>query len=243
MSAHISDDLPRLLTGDATRDETLAAAEHLRNCADCQQELVSAVVAHASLTSAKRFAPDVVVAEPSVRDDSEQPAPIDLPDLSAVFAQARADADSRAGAPARSHRRRRLLAVAAAVAVLATGTGVIVAETIGSSSPAGHSVALLPFGVGTHSATVSIAHGGRLQLDATALPRLASDQAYEVWLTDAARQQMQSVGFIGPDNRAVLTVSPGVLRRFSDIEVSRQPADKTQTYSGTSVLRGAYDAP
>ena len=54
--AHISDDLPRLLTGDATRDEVLAAAEHLRSCPDCQQELVSAVVAHASLTSAQRFA-------------------------------------------------------------------------------------------------------------------------------------------------------------------------------------------
>jgi anti-sigma-K factor RskA len=243
MSAHISDDLPRLLTGDATRDETLAAADHLRDCADCQQELVSAVVAHASLTSAKRFAPEVVVSEPASRDDSEQPAPIDLPDLSAVFAQARADADSKRGSAGRSHRRRRVLAVAAAVAVLATGAGVIVAETTGSSSPAGHSVALRPFGVGTHAATLSIAQGGRLQLDATALPRLDPDQAYEVWLTDAARQRMQSVGFIGPDNRAVLTVSPGVLHRYTDIEVSRQPADKTQTYSGTSVLRGAYDLP
>ena len=34
-----------------------APPQHLRTCPDCQQELVSAVVAHASLTSAHRFAP------------------------------------------------------------------------------------------------------------------------------------------------------------------------------------------
>ena len=71
-SPHVSDNLPRLLTGDTTRDEAMAAAEHLRGCPDCQQELVSAAVAHASLTSARRFAPQVVAPE---RDDEPPPAP------------------------------------------------------------------------------------------------------------------------------------------------------------------------
>ena len=61
MSAHLSADLPRLLSGEATREETLAAADHLRGCPDCQQELVSAAVAHASLASAYRFAPELIV--------------------------------------------------------------------------------------------------------------------------------------------------------------------------------------
>ena len=59
-TTHITDELPRLLTGDATRDEVLAAGAHLRTCIDCQQELVSATVAHASLASAQRFAPEIV---------------------------------------------------------------------------------------------------------------------------------------------------------------------------------------
>jgi hypothetical protein len=86
MSQHLSDDLPRLLTGDASRDEALAAAAHLRECPDCQQELVSAVVAHAALSSARRFAPRMAApAEPA--EPAVEPAPADLPDLSAVFAK------------------------------------------------------------------------------------------------------------------------------------------------------------
>ncbi|HVU93452.1 MAG TPA: hypothetical protein VHC23_14555, partial [Jatrophihabitans sp.] len=99
---HLTDDLPRLLTGDATRDEVLAAAEHLRACPDCQQELVSAVVAHASLTSARRFAPEVVAPIPSADgeevgdgEDGGGAGPAGpLPDLSAVFARAREEAAS-----------------------------------------------------------------------------------------------------------------------------------------------------
>jgi Anti-sigma-K factor rskA len=114
-SPHISDDLPRLLTGDATRDEVLAAAEHLRTCTDCQHELVSAVVAHASLTSAYRFAEQVVApdrdvtppegpstepsgrhaadaAEESATEQEDTRSTPPLPDLSGLFAQVRADA-------------------------------------------------------------------------------------------------------------------------------------------------------
>lgn len=221
MSTHISDDLPRLLTGEATRDEVLAAATHLRGCPDCQQELVSAVVAHASLSSVRRFAPEV----------ARRPAPA-LPDLEPVLAAARKDAAAR---PVR----RRVLAAVAAAAVL-TGVGITVAETVGgSSAPAARTVALDAFGAGRQAATARVQTNGTMRIDATSLPRLDGGHFYEVWLTDAARKRMQAVGSINDDNRAQLTISPQVMAQYSAIEVSVQGVRQTG-YSGTSVLRGAY---
>lgn len=237
MSAHISENLPRLLTGDATRDEVLAAAEHLRTCPDCQQELISAVVAHASLTSAQRFAPEVVArTQPGEVEDAAPLGP--LPDMSAVFAKVREEASAPAATP---HHRRRLLSVAAAALVLAGG-GVTIAETVGSDSSPSQSASRLvhldAFDEGTHKAKVVI-DNGTMRIDATALPKLDSGHAYEVWLTDGARKRMQSVGWIGSDNKAELSVPPKVMTRYSDIEVSVQPTDEG-TYSGRSVLRGSY---
>ena len=218
MSTHLSDDLPRLLSGEATRDEVLTAAAHLRTCPDCQQELVSAVVAHASLTSAKRFAAELVTHREPV-----------LPELGAVLTEARRET---------AQRRRRRLAAAAVAAVLVTGAGVTIAETVGSGSPAGRTVALAAFGVGTHPGSATIG-ATTMRIDATALPRLDARHFYEVWLTDPARSRLQAVGSIGNGNRAQLTVSPKVMSQYSAIEVSIQGLRQT-AYSGTSVLRGSY---
>lgn len=236
MSAHISEELPRLLTGDAARDVVMAAAEHLRTCPDCQQELVSAVVAHASLTSAHRFAPEVVAPESTEthEDDSEPAGP--LPDLSPVFAHAHEDATTRAAA--KPQRRRRLIAVAAAAVVLAGG-GVTIAETVGSGpSSVQRTVALRPFDIGTHSATATIASGS-MKINATSLPKLDGRHRYEVWLTDQSRSRMQSVGYIGDAKTAMLNVPANVMSQYNDIEVSLQKINQAK-YSGTSVLRGAY---
>lgn len=241
-SPHISENLPRLLTGDADRDEVMAAAEHLRSCPDCQQELISAVVAHASLTSAHRFAPGVVapVSAPE-QDEDEDDAEVDtpLPDMSAMFAKVRAEASAT---PATPRHRRRLLAVAAAAAVL-VGGGVTLAETVGSNSSTSsttdtRSFALRPFDVGHQPAKVTLV-GSNMHIDATSLPRLDSGHFYEVWLTDSARKRMQSVGSIGQNNKAELTVPANVMSQYSAIEVSLQRTNET-AYSGTSVLRGSY---
>lgn len=240
MSAHISEDLPRLLTGDATRDEVLAAAAHLRTCPDCQQELISAVVAHASLTSAHRFAPEIVARQSPERVVDDDPAG-PLPDMSAMFAKVREEATSRAAAP--QHRRHRLLAVAAAALVL-TGGGITLAETVGSGGSgqtASRTISLDAFDKGTHKAKVTLVGNGTMRIDATALPRLDAGHFYEVWLTDGARQRMQPLGQIGRDNKAQLPVAPKVMSQYSDIEVSVQGANQTK-YSGVSVLRGAYAA-
>jgi hypothetical protein len=236
MTAHISDELPRLLTGDATRDVVLEAASHLRTCDDCMQELVSAVVAHASLTSAHRFAPEILAADSDVADARDQAPAGPLPDLSSIFAKAREEA---AATTKRPKRLRTALAVAAAAVVIGGGTATVVAVTSGSDGTATRQVALAPFGVGKTPAKVTIIGTSRMKIDATSLPKLDSKHQYEVWLTDNVRKHMQSVGFIGNDLKADLPVPAKVMSHYADIEVSVQKIDQDQ-YSGTSVLRGSY---
>lgn len=247
MSSHISDELPRLLTGDAPRDVVLAAASHLRTCEDCRQELVSATVAHASLTSVRRFAPEAVghrpAAETAPADESAAP----LPDLSAVFAQVRQEAAEQPAVettPARSRSRLTGLTIAAAAAGILIGAGVVVtANHVSSSHPAGHSVALAAYDTGSTSAKATIGTNGILTVDASTLPAPDASHRYEVWLTNGARTQMQPVGWVGADGTAKVSVPGDLLSRFSDIEVSVQNVGATTyDYSGTSVLRGAYAA-
>jgi Anti-sigma-K factor rskA len=232
---HLTDDIPRLLTGDATREEVLAAAEHLRSCPDCQQELVSAVVAHASLTSAQRFAPEIVTPVPAL-DEDEPDGP--LPDMSALFAQARAEAAGTAAPPARNRRwRTAALAAAAAVVIGGTAAGVVELST-SSSSPSGTRVALAAFQAGKAPAEARVVDR-TMRIDATKLPRLDPQHFYEVWLTDKQRQHMWPLGAIGSDNKAQLPVPTSVMSRYAAIEVSVQRANETG-YSGVSVLRGTY---
>lgn len=240
MTNHISEELPRLLTGEATRDVVQAAASHLRACEDCQQELVSAVVAHASLTSARRFAPEIVV-----RATQEAPSSVEpdsLPDLSAIFAQVREEAGSQ---PRTTQRTRRPLYAVAAVAagVLIGGGGAALIQNVGDNAPSGRSVALAAFDIGTASAKANVSKDGRMSLDAASLPGLDSRHRYEVWLTNGARTQMQPIGWIGTDGKATLTVPANLMSSYTDIEVSVQQVDaSTYTYSGRSVLRGGYSA-
>jgi hypothetical protein len=233
---HIVDELPRLLTGEADRTTTMNAATHLRGCEDCRQELVSAVVSHASLTSAQRFAPEVV-ARPA--EEPELPAATPLPDLSGMFAQIRSETE----APRRSPTSRRWLIAAAAVVVgaLVGGGAVALADHTGGSSGNSRSIALEPFGVGTTSASAKVSPAGTMQVNATSLPRLDSDQRYEVWLTNAPRTQMMPIGWVGDTGTAKLTVPSNLMQTYSDIEVSVQRVNApSYTYSGTSVLRGSY---
>ena len=234
MNTHVTDDLPRLLTGEANRDLVLDAAAHLRTCVDCQQELVSAVVAHASLTSAQRFAPEVV-AGPS--PDAEGNAAIPLPDLSATFAQVREEAAS----PSRrsvSRRTRYLVGAAAAAVIVGGGAGVLLA-TSGNDTTSGMTVRLSAFQSGTSNASATLS-GNEMHIDASSLPQLAG-KGYEVWLTDSGRTQMKPVGWLGSDGKATLSVPTNLMQRYSDIEVSVQDVDApSYLYSNVSVLRGEY---
>lgn len=237
MTTHISDDLPRLLTGDANREVVMEAATHLRSCVDCQQELVSAVVAHASLTSAHKFAPEIVAPGRDLDDHDDAPVPTRLPDLSNVFAEVRAEATVT---PIKVGRTRRRLAAVAAAAAIVVGGGVSLAVVqSGDSGPGSRTVALEPFDTGTRAAKVTIVGNNKLKVDATSLKRLDRTHLYEVWLTNDTRDKMQSVGFIGDDNTAELSVSPKWMSQYNDIEISVQKVNQ-DGYSGVSVLRGAY---
>ena len=246
--------MPRLLTGEATRDEVLNAATHLRTCIDCQQELVSAVVAHASLTSAARFAPEIVsgLVGDLFGERSEDEADLEAePD----------EADQRPTAscptfPQSSHRYARKppspeklpagsrpaifsplqLRSSSSVAAQARSTWrARVAPTRNTRT-----VQLSAFDKGSTAATATMVPGDQMRIDAAGLPQL-NGKRYEVWLTNAARTRMQPVGWLAANGMAALTVPPDLLKRFSDIEVSVQPVNaSTYDYSGTSVLRGDY---
>jgi hypothetical protein len=238
MSTHVTDDLPRLLTGEAPRDVVLDAAAHLRTCVDCQQELVSAVVAHASLTSAQRFAPEVVNSPVGPSRDAEGKPGSPLPDLSAIFAQVREEAASPARRPT-SRRTRYLLGAAAAVVLVGGGAAVLVATTTGDNGPSGQTVRLSAFDTGTTNARATLS-GSQMRIDASSLPKLAG-KGYEVWLTDAGRTSMKPIGWIGSDGTATLSVPPDLMRKYSDIEVSVQDVNApSYNYSNVSVLRGDY---
>src|SRR5580692_832526 len=195
MTEHVFDDLPQLLSGEANRDTVNAVAEHLRSCDDCRDELISALVAHAALTSAVRFAPDLAAAPEPTNESTKEPtrdpvrAVIALPDLSAVFAQVRAEADAdaidslaehRAGPGHRAARARRyrLLAVAAVVILGLAGGAVAIADH-SSSGPSQRSVALDAYGVGTSAATAHLVGTNQMKLDASSLPELGAGRYYE----------------------------------------------------------------
>jgi hypothetical protein len=231
---HISDDLPRLLTGEAPRDVVLDAAAHLRTCADCQQELVSAVVAHASLASAQRFAPEVVA--PDRRPAAEPAESRALPDLEAVFRQVREEAAATSATP---RRRRVLFAAAAAAAVVGGGTAIAIVETGSSDTPAGRTVALQSVGNIPGRATVTLVGDTRMRIDATALPALDETHRYEVWLT-RPHAGLQPIGFIGNDRTGDFTLPTSLMAQYDEIAISNQRSDQV-AYSGITVAQGSLD--
>lgn len=166
---HISDDLPLLLTGDATRDVVLDAASHLRSCVDCQQDLISAVVAHASLMSAHRFAPEIVAPQDSTEDATDLPPISALPDLSKVFAEARAE-DSGPATVHHLRSRRGLVAVAAAAAVIVGGGATYLTLQSGDTGPTTRTVALAGQ-TGALDGSAVLVGNNRMRIDASKLPR------------------------------------------------------------------------
>ena len=235
---HIADELPAMLTGEAPRDVVGSAASHLRECDDCRQELVAAVVAHASLASAQRFAPELVKVLAETDTTIELPETDALPDMSAVFAQARADAAAESARPTRS--RTRIFAAAAVAAGVLVGGGAITLVELSGSNAKSTTVALAAYGIGSVGGRATVTNG-QMNLDAAALPRLDATHRYEVWLTDTSRTRMQPIGWVDANGKAQLTVPANLMSQYRAIEVSVQQINAPDyTYSGTSVLRGTY---
>ena len=270
MSEHVFDDLPQLLSGEAERDTVMAVAAHLRSCEDCRNELVSALVAHAVLMSAVRFAPDLRLTpkfdEATVGSwtesgphhettlPAESSALAELPDLSGLFAQIRAEKAESASesAPeavdelstrraARSGGRRYAWIAAAAIVVLGVGGGgVALAKNGPSSSPATRSVALDAYDEGSMPATAQLVGKDTIKLNAAALPVLETGRYYEVWLTNSTRTAMAPVGQLDSGGKGTFRVPVSEVANYGAIEVSVQSTQNAGAYSGVSVLRGSY---
>lgn len=238
---HVFDDLPLLLTGEADRATVTSSAAHLRNCEDCRQELISAVVAHAALSSAVRIAPELADAFPLAGADL--PMSAELPDFSSMFAQVRSEVVPPAAVPiARPTRRmqpRWLAAAAAVIVVGGVGGGLAAANSGGTSQPT-RSVALAAYDRGTSPATAKLIDDHEMKLDASSLPALQTGEYYEVWLTDAARKNMAAVGQLNQSRVGTFVVPAAVMNTYSAVEVSVQQTASTGGYSGVSVLRGSY---
>jgi hypothetical protein len=246
VNEHIDEDLPLILTGEADRATVYAAVDHLRDCTDCYQELLSLLIAHASLSSAARFAPEVISAT-AVPRHAAATVP---PDLGAVFAQVRAEVDAEAhsenetrdeseisAGPKRRHTAR-WLTLAAAVVVAGAGAGVGIDQAT-SGSGSSTNVALSAYDVGSTPAKAVIT-AGTVKLDASKLPPPPSGALYEVWLTDTKGTTLHALGWVNRNGTGSYTAPAALLDHFAAIQVSVQQVSGPDGFSGTSVLRGMY---
>jgi hypothetical protein len=237
--AHVADELPALLAGECTREQTLVIAAHLRACPLCQEDLVSIVVAAGTLRAAARAerTPPYTVPPPPVPDSPEQkgsPAAV-VPDTPEWLRRI-----PRRG-PVGWGTRRRLVALAAAVVVIA---GAIAAGLgLSGSGPAVTNQAALrplqgPAGA-SGAVTVTAASGARqVQVSTDGLPAPGQGHFYEVWLLDPATLKMMPMGALAPSGQATFGVATGLMAGYSAVDISLQANNGNPAHSAVSVLRG-----
>jgi hypothetical protein len=237
--AHVADELPGLLAGECDREQTLTLAAHLRACPQCQEELVSVVVAAGILRATVRAeqAPSPAVSPsplPSSSESTSSPG-AGAPDTPEWLTRA-----TRRG-PAGWGTRRRFVALAAAVVIVAGA----VAAGLGlstSSAPVTNQAALRPLKApaGAHGAvTVTAASGARqVQVSTDGLPAPGQGHYYEVWLLDPATLKMLPMGALAPSGQATFGVATGLMAGYSAIDVSLQANNGNPVHSAVSVLRG-----
>lgn len=261
VGAHVTDELPLLLVGEADRETVRRVGSHLRACTDCRDDLVDAVVSHATLRSAARVAPDVATGGrleftlpdlPAMLDEVADRTPDrELVDLGPVFAQIRAeaaggavvapdDSSDEASAPvdelaARRGKRTRVL-LSAAAAVVVIGGGSAVAATALTDS--GRSVTVSAFGAGTVDASAKVGDDW-MKLDASSLQRLNSDQFYEAWLVNDGGTGVLALGPLGTDGKATFSVPADVMSKYPTLQVTVQQNNGDPTPSDTSVLKAS----
>lgn len=226
-------EFPKLLSGEASRDETLAMAEHLRTCDECRREMVDLIVAHAALTSAVRttakFATPVESSE-------------DLLPLRAL------DEATRVPAGAKKHGRQKQrwrwgLVAAAVVLVAALGAGIGLARNHQSSTVVAeaplHSLDGPPNATGSLTA---LAEGGKrvLTVHTSQLHALNPQTYYEVWLLDPATLKMLPVGMLPPSGTGTYDMDASLMKGYSAVDVSLQVNDGNPAHSKVSVLRGYF---
>jgi Anti-sigma-K factor rskA len=255
--AHVADELPGLLAGECDREQTFTLAAHLRACLECQEELVSVVVATGILRATARAeqAPSPAVSPSRALSPSSPFSPSRAVSPSSLPSSSESTSSPGAGAPdtpewlTRATRRgpagwsirRRFVALAAAVVIVAGA----VAAGLGlstSSAPVTNRAALraLQAPAGAHGAvTVTGASGARqVQVSTDGLPAPGQGHYYEVWLLDPATLKMLPMGALAPSGQATFGVATGLMAGYSAIDVSLQANNGNPVHSAVSVLRG-----
>jgi Anti-sigma-K factor rskA, C-terminal len=176
---------------------------------------------------------------------AEQERAVSLARSAAAEVEAPPALRARIEAQRRSRRvrapRRFVLAGAAVTAVLVVAVGVTVLRS--SSSPQRFQAALgptnlLPAASGKATLTKTPS-GWRIQLSATALPRLDKGRFYEAWLRNSSGV-LVPVGTFNDGRHVTLWAGVSPLD-FSTLTVTRERADGDQGSSGQKVLVGRVD--
>lgn len=243
-----------------------ADADHLRGCADCQDEVAGfarvvsgvrvdagpgpavappprvweAIAAGTGVTAAPR--PERIVGE--VADPPPAPPARRL-------AVARESTGSRpaghvAGRPGRARERTRLLLAVAASLLVGAAAGVFGSSALnrGDSQPAAGQVLaqvdlsnLKQTAATGHAVLVRTSAGERIRVDTT---KLANPQGgfYEVWLIDKDIKKMVGIGILHPGDDEFAVPNGVDLSQYPIVDISvQQPGDPK--HSGDSVLRGS----
>jgi anti-sigma-K factor RskA len=127
-------------------------------------------------------------------------------------------------------------AAAAVVVAVAVGLGVFGSSTSGERFHASLAATALAPGASAEATLTKTSSGWRIELDATALPRLDKGRFYEAWLRNPAGVLVP----LGTFNEGrMVTLWAGVSpKTFTTLTVTREEADGDQASSGRKVLVG-----
>lgn len=251
-SRHKAPDLVGLVAAETGRDETIAAARHVRACRSCTEELVDLVVGHAALTAAASTdrdldrSPWTIHADGVGVDRTTCPEPErDDAQVSAALPPIVPASDPGATTPEARKRPGVALVLAAAAAVVVLGALGMVALAGGhrGAPPVVAQGPLRPLQAPSAvSGTVTVLAQGTVRHMIVRTRNLSSPPSqkfYEVWLLDPATQKMLPVGVLPPSGSGAYDVSAGIMAGYSAVDVSLQPDNGNPAHSQTSMLRAS----
>lgn len=234
--SHLDDDLlAGVAVGEALRPSD---AEHLAQCAACQDE-VAALAAIAARATALN-----------------QPSPLQTPPArvwDAIASDLNVDAAPTSGvknvtpigaAKSRQRPARRVAWLVAAVAIVIAGVGVFASLTSWKAPVVVASTALVDLATDADAGTAKVEQrqdGTRVLVVKTDTQEVAGKDL-EVWLIDPNITGMVSLGFLTSDVGEFTIPAGYAVADYPIVDVSVEPRDGVPTHSGDSVTRGTLSA-
>ena len=217
MIEHCEGDIPGLLSGELTRTEMSAVANHLRSCEECREVLVDLAIAHGSLKTVRRH----LTMSETAPETPERPLPTLVLERKAPKWILRSAAV--------------VLVVGLAVAGLSF-SGRAPAAPVAATAQ----LASLDAPPASEGKVVVRATTGGLDMSVatSGLPKISANQYYEVWLLNPKTNKMLPVGMLKPNGVGDFTFSKQLMNDFSAVDVSLQANDGVAAHSAISMLRG-----